>query len=83
MNRVYREEKKYLISLPEFIETSHRLSQIMHEDPHNGVHGYRIRSLYFDTIDDVTFMKKLPAWNCGASSGCAATIRRRIMRCLR
>lgn len=58
MNRVYREEKKYLISLPEFIETSHRLSQIMHEDPHNGVHGYRIRSLYFDTIDDRDFYEK-------------------------
>ena len=39
MNQVLREEKKFLLSLPEFIRLSHRLSQVMQEDPHNGVHG--------------------------------------------
>ena len=52
MNRVFREEKKFLISLPEALQISSRLSQVMLEDAHNGIHGYRIRSLYFDTIDD-------------------------------
>ena len=49
MNRVFREEKKYLISLPEALQACHRLAQVMHEDPHNGISGYPVRSLYFDT----------------------------------
>ena len=52
MNRVFREEKKYLISLPEALQACHRLAQVMHEDPHNGISGYPVRSLYFDTLDD-------------------------------
>ena len=48
MNRVFREEKKYLISLPEALQACHRLAQVMHEDPHNGISGYPVRSLYFD-----------------------------------
>ena len=58
MNRVFREEKKFLISLPEALQISSRLSQVMPEDAHNGIHGYRIRSLYFDTIDDTDYYEK-------------------------
>lgn len=32
MNKVFREEKKFLISINEFIKKSHMLSQIMIED---------------------------------------------------
>lgn len=59
MNKVFREEKKFLISAEEFIKKSHMLSQIMIEDPHNGTHGYVIRSLYFDTIYDGDYFEKL------------------------
>ena len=52
MNRVFREEKKYLIGMAEALQWSHLLGQVMREDPHNGVHGYRSRSLYFDTVYD-------------------------------
>ena len=52
MNRVLREEKKFLISIDEFISLSHKLENIMLSDPHNGTHGYTIRSLYFDTVYD-------------------------------
>lgn len=31
----------------------------MIEDPHNGIHGYTIRSLYFDTIYDNDYFEKL------------------------
>ena len=48
MNRVLREEKKFLISIDEFISLSHKLGNIMLSDPHNGTHGYTIRSLYYD-----------------------------------
>lgn len=59
MNKVFREEKKFLISIDEFIRKSHMLSQVMLEDPHNGTHGYLIRSLYFDTVYDSDYFEKL------------------------
>lgn len=59
MNKVFREEKKFLISVDEFIKKSHMLSQVMLEDQHNGTHGYMIRSLYFDTIYDRDYFEKL------------------------
>lgn len=59
MNQVFREEKKFLISVDEFMQKSHVLSQVMHEDPHNGTHGYIIRSLYFDTVYDGDYFEKL------------------------
>lgn len=59
MNKVFREEKKFLISVDEFREKSHRLGQVMTEDPHNGINGYMIRSLYFDTIYDGDYFDKL------------------------
>jgi len=57
--KVYREEKKFLISVDEYIKKNHMLSQIMTEDAHNGTHGYVIRSLYFDTIFDGDYFEKL------------------------
>lgn len=52
MNRVFREEKKYLISLPEALQACHRLAQVMHQDPHNGISGYPVRS--FTSIRSTT-----------------------------
>lgn len=59
MNRVLREEKKFLLNTEEYICKSHYLDQLLWQDPHNGVNGYRIRSLYFDTIYDGDFFDKL------------------------
>lgn len=59
MNQVLREEKKFLLSMDEFIALSHRVGQVMLSDPHNGTHGYIIRSLYFDTVYDGDYFEKL------------------------
>lgn len=59
MNKVLREEKKFLLSVDEFVRKSHLLSQVMQEDPHNGTYGYLIRSLYFDTVYDGDYFEKL------------------------
>ncbi|MBO4992179.1 MAG: polyphosphate polymerase domain-containing protein [Firmicutes bacterium] len=59
MNKVLREEKKFLIGIHDFIQKSHDLEKVMIQDPHNGTHGYIVRSLYFDTVfDDDYFEKK-------------------------
>lgn len=59
MNKVLREEKKFLLSVDEFIALSHKVGQVMLSDPHNGTHGYIIRSLYFDTAYDGDYFEKL------------------------
>ena len=58
MNQVLREEKKFLIHLAEFRQKSHLLEQALAQDEHNGIHGYCIRSLYFDTPYDRDFFEK-------------------------
>lgn len=58
MNRVLREEKKFLISVDEFIALSHKLGCVMLSDPHNGTHGYIVRSFYFDTVYDRDYFEK-------------------------
>ena len=58
MQKVLRNEKKYMISLSEWIRKSHELQQLLHEDPHNGIHGYTVRSLYFDTEYETDFFDK-------------------------
>ena len=59
MNQVFREEKKFLISVEEFLKKSHQLDQVLLQDKHNGTHGYMIRSLYFDTVYDGDYFDKL------------------------
>ena len=59
MNVVIREEKKFLISIEEFRDKSHYLDMLMIQDAHNGIDGYCIRSLYFDTLYDDDFFEKL------------------------
>lgn len=59
VQQVLREEKKFLLNAEEYLCKSHYLDQVLHQDPHNGINGYRIRSLYFDTIDDGDYFDKL------------------------
>lgn len=56
MNKVFREEKRFLISIAEFRSTAGRLEKVMMQDSHNGTHGYMIRSLYFDTPYDTDYI---------------------------
>lgn len=58
LNKVLREEKKFLINIADFRRTSAKLEKVMAQDPHNGVNGYVIRSLYFDTPYDTDFFEK-------------------------
>ena len=60
MRKVFREEKKYLISYDQFIKYSAYLESVMISDEHNGngFFGYQIRSLYFDTLDDKDYYEK-------------------------
>ena len=59
MNEVLRQEKKYFITLPDFLEMSSALERIMIQDEHNGALGYQLRSLYFDTPYETEYQEKL------------------------
>lgn len=56
MREVLRNERKILINISEFLRKSHELCQLLHEDAHNGPGGCMIRSLYFDTEYDRSFL---------------------------
>lgn len=58
MRAVNRQEKKFLCDIINAKKLEMTLSQIMKTDPHNGAHGYIIRSLYFDTLHDRDFVEK-------------------------
>lgn len=59
MRAVLREEKKYLITLENFVKANNYFSNILHQDEHNGFNGYTIRSLYFDTLYNDDFYNKI------------------------
>ena len=59
MLKVLREEKKFLLSYPEYKSKDFYLSRLLHGDLNNGVNGYRVRSLYFDTVYDSDYFEKL------------------------
>ena len=83
LNRVFREEKKFLINVEEFIKKSHQLEQVLIQDEHNGTNGYMIRSLYFDTVYDDDYFEKQAGWKVEGRFGCGVTIRTAIMQCWR
>ena len=58
MNEVLRQEKKYLMTEVDCLKLTGKLEKFMIEDPHNGARGYRIRSLYFDTINEGDYIDK-------------------------
>lgn len=58
VNTVLREEKKFLLNAAGFRSLDHRLEQCLSQDAHNGVLGYSIRSLYFDTVYDRDYFEK-------------------------
>lgn len=56
---VLRREIKYEIDACRELKLKRQLSAILEADSHNGVDGYRVRSLYFDTPDALDFYEKI------------------------
>lgn len=49
METLLRKEQNFLVSVVEFRQKIFFLNQLFREDSHNGLDGYPVRSLYFDT----------------------------------
>ena len=59
LNEVYRQEKKYFMTLFNMQKLSGQLESVMIQDSHNGARGYVIRSLYFDTVHEQDYEAKI------------------------
>lgn len=63
-NQKLRHELKHTINLSDYFVLRQRLSLIAQPDPHTGKDGrYRVRSLYFDNIDNKALREKLDGVN--------------------
>ncbi|NBI06134.1 polyphosphate polymerase domain-containing protein [Senegalia massiliensis] len=56
---VSRKELKYKINFMQYVKLSYVLSSALTSDKNNGVDGYTVRSLYFDTYNNMDFYDKL------------------------
>lgn len=59
IQKVLRQEKKYLLSAEQGLRLASKLEKVIEEDPHNGEQGYMVRSLYFDTLDNRDYDEKM------------------------
>lgn len=59
MNEVIRQEKKYMLSYDQFRVLDQKISCILYPDKHNGLNGYRVRSLYFDKPEEGDYNDKI------------------------
>lgn len=57
--RVERTETKYMLSIHEYGKLIDLIPQLLEEDDHNGDYGYRIMSLYFDSIVNMDYYAKV------------------------
>lgn len=60
---VSRRELKYLITRQEMYRIKPQLSAILAADAHSGQEGYRVRSLYFDSLFDTDFEDKVDGYD--------------------
>lgn len=60
---VSRRELKYLITRPEMCRIKPQLSAVLSADEHSGQEGYKVRSLYFDSLFDTDFEDKVDGYD--------------------
>ncbi|WP_303973674.1 polyphosphate polymerase domain-containing protein [Streptococcus merionis] len=58
LQEVLRQEKKYIITIEDYYRLSRQFEQFLHQDSHSQEDGYWIRSLYFDSLEDVDWHEK-------------------------
>lgn len=63
MSLQYRHEWKYVLNVGDLLLLRQRLKNIMERDPHAREGKYRIRSLYFDNLEDKALREKIDGVN--------------------
>ena len=60
---VFRNENKYYISFDKYINLKSKLDKILKRDEYSKENSYIVRSLYFDSINNIDFRTKLGGTN--------------------
>ena len=56
---IFRNEKKYLVPYMKAASIRGKLDEILVRDKHSEALGYMVRSLYFDSINNIDYKTKL------------------------
>lgn len=64
MSEVSRKEQKYIVTEEKYCAIKNALLPFTVPDSHQGIGGYMVRSLYFDTPDDKDFREKEDGVDC-------------------
>lgn len=56
---VFRNEKKYLVPYSNAVSIKGKLEEILARDEHSEAEGYMVRSLYFDSVNNIDYKTKL------------------------
>ncbi|WP_105617270.1 polyphosphate polymerase domain-containing protein [Vallitalea okinawensis] len=56
---INRKELKYVISDSDYYSLSNVLKKLLIQDPNNGEFGYKVRSLYFDSLNNIDYYSKI------------------------
>lgn len=56
---VFRNEKKYLVPYSKALSIQGKLDEMLARDGHSEAAGYVVRSLYFDSINNIDYKTKL------------------------
>lgn len=59
IQKVLRQEKKYLMTVEQALRLRAKLEKVISADSHNGEDGYMVRSLYFDTLMNKDYEEKM------------------------
>lgn len=59
MRSVLRREEKYLINTEKYLKHRAYFDKVLHKDTYTKGEGYIVRSLYFDTLNDLDYNEKI------------------------
>ena len=74
IKKVFRQERKFLISGEQYYRFSRQFAELFKEDSHNGKDGYMVRSLYFDTLGNKDLKKNWRVLSVAGKCVCGFTV---------
>lgn len=63
ISSIQRSEFKYLLSYADAMSLSQRLAALLNPDPHSKQGAYRVKSLYFDSLNQIDYTTKISGEN--------------------
>ena len=71
---VFRSERKYMLGLEDRMRLIKSLNALLIPDAYGGYYGYRVRSVYFDGLDNQDYNEKCKNLNSSNEFGFEFTV---------